>query len=318
MRRILLRRLALIPLILFLVSVLVFCLAEVVPGDIGSTILGPYATQEQVDSLKQELGYDRPLVVRYLDFAGGFVTGDWGSSYALDVPIRPLVAERAWNSILLGFYAFLLMAPIAIFAGVVAALREGRKTDRAITVGGLSLSATPEFVTGVILLIVFSVRLDWFPVTSSVDDASSVVDRLRAMTLPAISLALVSFGYVSRTTRAGTITALHSNYVRTAIIKGVPRARLLSRHVLRNSMLPTLTVLGTQLGYLLGGLVVAETLFNYPGMGKLLLDAATNHDVPLLEVTTLVSAVLYMSCILASDLLYGVVDPRVRHEAALA
>lgn len=312
MARFLLRRLGLMVVTLAVVSVVVFVLSEVVPGDVGRTILGPYATPEAVRALNHELGYDRPLPVRYADWVGGFLTGDWGESVVLRTPIRPLVFDRLWMSLQLAAVALVLIVPLSIGAGVVAGLREGRLSDRTISVGGLSLTAIPEFVSGVILLVVFAVALDWFPTTARFADGAGPVERLHHLLLPAIPLMLVLFGYIARMARAGTIDALGSPYVRTAVLKGLPWRHVVRRHVLRNSLLPTITVVGVQVGWLVGGLVVIETLFTYPGIGKLMLDAAKSHDVPLLEITVLLVAVVYMLSNLAADLLYGVLNPRIR------
>lgn len=311
MRRFLLTRLGLTIVTLVLVSILVFAVAEVLPGDVGRTILGPFASNQQVARLDHQLGVDRSLPVRYGDWVGGFVRGDWGESALLNTPVRPLVLHRLGNSLILGAFALVLIVPFSILMGVLAALKYGKATDRVITVTGLSLIALPEFVGGVVLLVVFAVKLGWFPVSSSVPSASPV-DVFRQLLLPSIPLMLVLFGYVSRMARAGTVEVLHANYTRTAILKGLPRRTVIWRHVLRNSLLPTISVVSVQIGYLVGGLVVIETLFNYPGIGKLVLDSAVGHDLPVLEATVLMIAVLYMVSNLVADLLYGVLNPRVR------
>lgn len=311
MRRYFLKRFGLALITLVLVSVAVFAVAEVLPGDVGRTILGPYASNEQVERLNHELGNDRSLPVRYGDWIGGFVTGDWGESQLLSTPVRPLVSERLKNSLILGGFALLLIVPISIGLGVLAALHYGKFLDRLISVTGLSLIALPEFVGGVILLVVFAVELGWFPVSSDVPSANPV-DVFRQLLLPSIPLMLVLFGYISRMARAGTVESLHSNYVRTAILKGLPRRTVITRHVLRNALLPTISVVLVQVGYLVGGLVVIETLFNYPGIGKLVLESAVGHDLPVLEATVLTVALLYMVSNLVADVLYAILNPRIR------
>jgi peptide/nickel transport system permease protein len=311
MRRFALTRLGLVLVTLVLVSIVVFVVAEILPGDVGRTILGPYASNEQVARLNHELGNDRSFFVRYADWIGGFVTGDWGESVLHNRPVRPLVLDRLGNSLILGVFAFVLIVPISIAFGVFAALHHGRALDRVISVTGLSLIALPEFVAGVILLVVFAVKLGWFPVSSSVPSANPV-DVFRQLLLPSIPLMLVLFGYISRMARAGTVEALDSDYTRTAVLKGLPRRTVVWRHVLRNALLPTITVVSVQVGYLVGGLVVIETLFNYPGIGKLVLDSAQGHDLPVLEATVLTVAVIYMVSNLVADVLYGVLNPRIR------
>jgi peptide/nickel transport system permease protein len=307
----LLKRVALTALTLLLVSVVIFAVSEVLPGDPGRTILGPYATPQQVATVNHELGVDRPLPVRYADWLGSFARGDWGRSYKLDEEVFPIVADRLGNSLVLGLFAFLLVVPLSIALGVYAALREGRWPDRVLSIAGLSMLALPEFVVGVVVIVVFAIGLGWFPVASTVPSWSPV-DIVRQLLLPSIPLVFVLFGYISRMTRAGTLEALRANYTRTATLKGIPHRRVLTRHVLRNALLPTITVVSVQVGYLVGGLVVIETLFNYPGIGKLALDAAVGHDLPVLEACVLVSALLFAVANLAADLLYGMLNPRVR------
>jgi peptide/nickel transport system permease protein len=307
----LLKRLGLSLLTLVLVSVVVFAVAQVLPGDIGRTILGPYATNEQVAQLNQELGLDRPAVVRYLEYMGGFLSGNWGESYLLGVPVRELVLGRFADSLLLGGFALLLVVPVSIGFGVLAGLRRDRATDRIVSVTGLSLIALPEFVAGTILLVVFGVVLRWFPVSSAVP-AADPVDVFRQLLLPSIPLMLVLFGYVSRMARAGTVEVLAADHVRTAVLKGVPWRRVVTAHVLRNALLPTITVVSAQVGYLVGGLVVVETLFNYPGIGQLVHSSASGHDVPVLMAAVLMIAVVYTLANLAADLLTGVLNPRIR------
>jgi peptide/nickel transport system permease protein len=305
------RRLALSLVTLLLVSAIVFTVAEVLPGNVGRTVLGPYATDAQVAHLNRELGADRPLPVRYADWLGGYLRGDWGHSPVLNTDVRPLVLDRLANSLVLAAFALLLIVPLSVGMGVLAGLSEGRALDRAISVTGLSLIALPEFVAGVILLVVFAVELGWFPTSSAVPSADPV-DVVRQLLLPALPLMFVLFAYIARMARAGTVEVLGSAYVRTAVLKGLPRRVVIRRHVLRNALLPTITVVAAQVGYLVGGLVVIETLFSYPGLGKLVYDSARGHDVPVLEATVLLVAVVYMLANLVADLLYALLDPRLR------
>jgi peptide/nickel transport system permease protein len=311
MARFLSKRLGLALITLVLVSLVVFAVSGVLPGDVGRTILGPYATNEQVERLNHELGNDRALPVRYWEWISGFVRGDWGESFLLNVPVRSLVGERLVNSLILGAFALALIVPLSIALGVVAALHYGKPLDRLISVTGLSLIALPEFVAGVVLLVLFAVKLRWFPTSSEVPSANPV-DWFRQLLLPSVPLMLVLFGYISRMARAGTVDALQSDYTRTAVLKGLPRRSVIWRHVLRNSLLPTISVVSVQVGYLVGGLVVIETLFNYPGIGKLVLDSAIGHDLPVLTATVLMVAVLYMVSNLLADTLYALLNPRIR------
>jgi peptide/nickel transport system permease protein len=311
MTRYILKRLGLTVITLVIVSFVVFAASQLLPGDVGRTILGPYASQQQVDALDKSLGNDKPLPVRYWNWASDFVKGDWGVSPVQNVEVRPLVLGRLKNSLYLAAFAMVLIVPFSIFMGVVAALNYGKLVDRGITIVGLSFIALPEFVIGVILIVVFAVQLGWFPTSSQVP-GTNPVDWFRQLLLPAIPIMFVLFGYISRMARAGTVDALQANYTRTAILKGLPRRHVVSRHVVRNSMLPTITVVSVQVGYLVGGLLVVETLFAYPGIGQLTLESATGHDLPTLEACVLMIAIIYCFSNLIADLAYGVLNPRVR------
>ncbi len=305
------KRIGLSLVTLVIVSLIVFAISNVLPGDVGRSILGRGATDEQVAALDHQLGYDEPLPQRYRDLVSGYATGDWGTSPVLNTEVRPLVLERFKNSLILAAFAFVLIVPFSIFMGVVAALHHDRWPDRAISVTGLSLIALPEFVTGVILLVVFAVELGWFPSTSNVP-GTDPVDWFRQLLLPSIPLMFVLFGYISRMARVGTVESLRSNYTRTAVLKGLPQRQVVGRHVLRNSLLPTITVVSVQVGYLVGGLVVVETLFSYPGIGQLILNAAVSHDLPVLEPAVLMIAIIYLVANFIADVLVAVLNPRVR------
>jgi peptide/nickel transport system permease protein len=314
--RFLLRRLVAVPLTLLGVSVLVFVTTELVPGDVARTILGREASAESVAALRAQLGLDRPLVERYVTWLHGFVTGRWGESYTLGVPVRELVLGRLSASLLLAAFAFALLVPVAITLGLVAGVNHDRPVDRIVSVAGLALGATPEFVTGVVLLVVFAVRLRWFPASAQAPDGASLLTRLGHLTLPAVSLVLLCTGYVARHVRAGTVASVESQYARAAELWGLTRGQVVRRHVLRNSTIPATSALGVQLQFLLGGLVTVELLFNHPGIGALLLSSALDKDLPTLQATAMVLGLLYMLIVLAADLAYRLLDPRVRLGAA--
>jgi peptide/nickel transport system permease protein len=297
---------------LILASMLIFALAEVLPGDVGRSILGQYATEEAVAALNEKLGADRPLVVRYADWASSFVTGDWGESPVLKVPVRPTVMAALWNSMILAGFALILIIPTSIALGVFSGLRRDSVLDRTITVSTLSMTVIPEFVSGVVLLYVFAVWLKWLPITAMPPDGSPFYDRLYYLILPAIPLMFLELGYIARMARVGTVQVLAMPYIRTAVLKGVPRSRVVFGHVLRNAMVPTVTVIGSQVGWLIGGLVVVETLFVYPGIGRLMVDAAQTHDVPMLEASVLMVAIVYMAANLVADIVVALLNPRIR------
>jgi peptide/nickel transport system permease protein len=237
-------------------------------------------------------------------------------SYQYHAPVSSFLWPALGRSLKLAAVAFVIVVPLGILGGVVAALFRGRPVDRSISVAGLSLSTVPEFVSGIVLIVVFGIALKVLPVTANAPAGSSFPTQLRYLILPAIPLVLILFGYIARMARAGTIEALDSDYVRTATLKGLPRPVVIRRHVLRNSLLPTITVIATQTGYLIGGLLVVETLFNYPGLGRLTVTAATDKDFPMLAAGVLVIGIVYLLATLIADVLYTVLNPRLRLQKA--
>jgi peptide/nickel transport system permease protein len=308
----LLRRLGLMVLTLWLLTLIVFFGGQVLPGDPARATLGPLAAPSAVQALDHQLGVDRPLLTRYLSWIGGLLHGDMGTSYTFRTAVEPFIRAALINSVKLAGLAFVIVVPLGIIGGVIAALYAGRGTDRAISVTGLSLSSVPEFVSGIVLIVIFGVELKWLPVTASAGAGASALNQFRHLILPAIPLVLVLFGYIARMARAGTIEALNSNYTRTATLKGLPETTVIRRHVLRNSLLPTITVIATQTGYLIGGLVVVETLFNYQGLGNLIYKAAVAKDFPMFEAGILVIGVVYVVATLIADLLLTWLNPRLR------
>jgi peptide/nickel transport system permease protein len=313
MTNFLLRRLLAVPVTLLVLSFLVFAATQVLPGDVGRVVLGREASDSSVRALDHQLGLDRPLVSQYGHWLGRFLTGDWGTSYTLHTPVRGLLADRLGHSLPLALTAFAVLVPVALGLGVLAGLRHDRPLDRVLSTAGLALGATPEFVTGVVLLLVFSVRLHWLPASAQTDPGQGGLwQTLRHFALPAASLVLVCLGYVARHVRAGTIAVLDSAHVRAARLRGFSGRRIVARHVLRNAVVPATSALGVQLQYLLGGVVVVELLFNYPGVGALLLQSAVDKDVPTLQATAMVLGVLYMLVVLMADVIHRLLDPRVR------
>jgi peptide/nickel transport system permease protein len=311
-----LKRLGLALLTLVLLSLIIFFAGSVLPGNPGRAILGPFASQHAVDALNQTLGVNRPLISQYWSWVTGILHGNLGTSYQYRLPVSSFLFPALGRSLKLAILAFVILVPLSILGGVLAALYRGRFVDRSISVTGLSLTSIPEFVSGIVLIVVFAIGLKWFPVTATPPPGTSPLVQLRYLILPAIPLVLVLFGYIARMARAGTIEALDSDYVRTAVLKGLPRSTVIRRHVLRNSLLPTITVIATQCGYLIGGLVIVETLFNYPGIGRLIVTAATNKDFPMLEAGVLVIGIVYLGATLIADILYTVLNPRIRFQGA--
>ena len=312
MARYLLKRLGLAVITLFLVSVLIFVVGQVLPGNPARSILGPLAAESAVRALDHQLGVDRPLLTQYWSWITGLLHGNMGESYQYQSAVEPLLRAALFNSAKLGALALVVIIPLGILGGVVAALNAGRPVDRIISLTGLSVATVPEFVSGIVVIVIFSVGLKVLPSTAQAPAGSSFLTQLRYLILPAIPLVFVLFGYIARMARAGTIEALESDYVRTATLKGLERHAVIWRHVLRNSLLPTITVIATQTGYLIGGLVLVETLFNYQGIGNLIFQAANSKDFPMLEAGVLTVGVVYMVATLIADTLTTLLNPRLR------
>ncbi len=291
---------------------ILFAAAQLLPGDVGRAILGPFADQEAVDQLNEELGTNRSIIVQYGDWIGGVLQGDLGDSYAFNRPVGDLLWPALRNSAKLALLALLIVVPVAVLGGVAAALKAGRARDRIISLGGLSATAIPEFVWAVLGIMVFGLWLDVLPVTAQAPPGSDFLTQVKYLLLPALCLVFVLFGYIARMARAGTIEALDADYTRTAVLKGLPRRTVIRRHVLRNSLLPTIAVVATQIGYLFGGLVAIELIFNYNGIGQLIFRAAQRQDFPLLLSASLVVGVVYLVATLIADVLYSLLNPRIR------
>lgn len=283
------------------------------PGNVGRAMLGPFADQRAVDTLNHEMGTDRPLLIQYGDWISGFISGDLGKSYAYRAPVAPFLETALYNSAKLALVAFLLVVPLGILGGVIAALYRGRPADRIISVAGLSATIVPEFVSGIVLILVFGVWLKWFPISATWPADAGALTQLYHLILPSLPLVLILFGYIARMTRAGMIEALDAEYTRTAILKGLSSRQVIWRHVLRNALLPTISVIATQTVYLIGGLVVIEILFRYQGIGSLIYIAANKKDFPMLQAGVMAVGVLFALATFLADLLYASLNPRIRY-----
>jgi peptide/nickel transport system permease protein len=312
MARFIAKRVALGLITLWLLSILVFFMANVLPGNVGRRVLGPFASPTAVAALNHQLGTDKPILTQYVDQMKGYLKGDMGTTVATRQPVSDVLWPALGRSAKLAALAFIIVVPLSILGGVYAALHEGSLRDRVITVGGLSAAAVPDFVWAVLLLIIFSLGLGLLPSTAAFPDGSGPLTQIKYLLLPAFCLVFVLFGYIARMARAGTIESLDADYTRTAVIKGLPERTVLRRHVLRNSLLPTIAVIATQVGYLMGGLVVIELIFNYQGIGQMIFRAATQKDFPSLEAAVLVVGVVFLVSTLIADILYSVLNPRVR------
>jgi peptide/nickel transport system permease protein len=306
------RRVALAAVTLLLLSAIVFVISNVLPGNVGRTILGPFAPNEAVAQLNHRLGTDRPLVVQYGNLLKKLVTFDFGDSYQNRQPVSDLIRQTLGNSAKLAVFALLLTVPLGIAGGVFAALRKGRLVDRVIVTAGLAGSSIPEFVTSTFLIVILGLQLNLLPVLATAPDGAGVGSQVYHLLMPALALMLVYFGYIARMARAGTIGALAADYTRTATMKGLARGQVIRQHVLRNALLPTISVVATQTGYLFGGLLAVELIFNYNGLGRLLVTAAKAKDIPVLQAGVLVIGIIYMIATLCADLLISYLNPRIR------
>ena len=313
MIRFTLRRIGLLAITMLVLSMVIFALSEVVPIDPALKILGRESTPEARAALSASMGLDLPIPQRYLIWLTHFVQGDFGQSYVLGVPIEPLVMRRLANSLLLAAIALCLLVPVSLILGVFAGLFEGRLPDRAISLGSLLSVSIPDFVMGMVLIVIFSWALKWLPADSSLrGEQVDLALNWRKLILPAATAALVLIGYVARVTRISVIEVMDSPYIRTAILKGLPYRTVIFRHVLRNALIAPIAIITAQISWLIGGLIVIEQLFNYPGLGSLFASAAHDNDLPLIEAAAMVAVVLIVFSQLIADLLYAALNPRIR------
>ena len=308
----LLRRLGFVLLTLLLASVIIFAITQWLPGDIARIILGREVGETALQEFREKVGLDQPLPMQYIEWLRGFLTGDWGVSFSTGVDVRPLVLERLRNTLMLAAVTVVISIPLAIGLGTFAGLFEGSFIDSVISISSLSVVGLPEFVTGLILIQIFAFRLDLFPANSSIPPQATFLDALPMLILPAFTATLVLLAYIARLTRANVIDELKKPYVRTAELKGLPYHAIMIRHVLRNSLLPTITVIAISFGWLISGLVVVENVFNYPGLGRLLVSAIERHDIPVIQAVTLITVLGFALANLLADLLYALLNPQIR------
>jgi peptide/nickel transport system permease protein len=310
------RRLVLSLITLWLLASIVFIIANVLPNDVGRTILGPFAPQESVDALNERLGTNDPLPEQYIRAMRNLVTFDFGNSFQNRTPVVPTILAAIVRSGILALYALLLTIPVAIIAGLYAGRHRDRPSDRGIVLAGVTMSSIPEFVVGTVLVVVVGVQLGLLPVLATPPPKAGPLEVLRYLTMPALAMAIVYFGYIARMTRAGTIEVLESDYIRTATMKGLTTQQTMRRHVLRNALVPTVAVIGVQIGYLFGGIIGVEKIFNYNGMGQLMLLAAQRKDIPMLTAGVIVIGIVYMLATLIADLIIAWMNPRARLDTA--
>lgn len=312
MLRYVLRRLAFLVLTVLITSIIVFAVTQLLPGDVARVILGREAGEAAIQALRQQLGLNDPAPVQYIHWLGHFVTGNWGTSFTSQTPVLSLVGQRLGNSMMLLVVTLVLSVPVAVGLGVVAGLRQDTALDHTISISALSVVGLPEFVTGWILIQLLAFKLQLFPASSTLAPGTGFFEALPLLVLPALTATLVLLAYVARLTRAGVIEELKKPYVRTADLKGLPRRTVVVKHVLRNALLPTITVVAISFGWLISGLVVTENVFNYPGLGRLLVFSIDRRDLPVIQAVAMVTVLAYALANLVADLLYAALNPRIR------
>ena len=308
------RRLLSVLVVLWIVSATVFGITQILPGNAAVMILGEYATPDQLKALELQLGLDRPWWAQYLSWIQGILSGDWGISMRLSVPVSALIAEAFWRSLALAAAALVAVTLIAIPMGVVAAMKRGTWGALVISLFAYLGTCVPEFVTATILLVFLAApERQFFPAGGYTPPGESLPGFLYHMVLPALTLCLILTAHIARQVRSEMSDVLASDYIRAARLKGLSEFTVIRRHALRNAMAPAVAVISLDIGYLLGGIIVVEEVFAWPGLGRLMIYALQNRDLPVIQATTLVLAGVYALSNLISDIVIAALDPRVRY-----
>ncbi len=307
------RRLLLLIPVLIIVSVIVFSLVHLTPGDPTSAMLGREASAEDKAALREELGLDRPLFEQFIDWSWGAMRLDFGESLFIREPVTHALLDRAEPTILLTLYSLSFALLVAIPSGVFAAMRPNSLIDRLLMVTSISGAAIPSFFFGILLMLLFAVRLGWLPSGGYNNIGDGFWNHFRYMIMPSIALGFSAAGLLARIVRSTMLDVLNQDYIRTAYAKGLAERRVVRRHALRNAMIPAMTVIGIMLANMLGGAVVIETVFNIPGMGRLLIQSVVRRDFPVVQAAVLIVAVIEVLVMLMIDILYVFIDPRIRY-----
>jgi peptide/nickel transport system permease protein len=312
------RRLGHVVAIVATMSFLIFAITQLLPGNVAYSILGQYATTDQVKALEIALGLNDPWYVQYGRWLGGALQGDLGRSVVMQRPIAPLVGEALGRSALLAGGAFMLVAVLGLALGIHSATHVGRPSDHALTLVQYVFIAVPEFFWAIVAILLFSRYLGWLPATGYSPLSDGLGTWASHIVLPVITLASGLIAHVARLTRSSLLEVLQAPYITAARAKGLPERAVLWGHALPNALLPAITVLAIDIGILIGGIVVVESVFAYPGLGRLLIFAIENRDLPLLQAGVLVVTAIYALANLAADLLYAAVNPRIRYGGTVA
>ena len=308
------KRLALIIVSLFVASIIIFLITEIIPGDVAQMILGRNVTPEALAALRERIGLMNPPYTRYLQWISGVLRGNLGDSLSMQgVGIADLIIRRGKNSLFLAAASTIMLVPLSLLMGVIAGLKEEKWPDSVISTFSLIAISLPEFISGSFLMLVFSVWLRWLPAASSINTDVSLLRQLHLLILPIVTVSLVLLGYVARMVRVSVIESSRSPYARTAILKGLPPRLVNSRHILKNALLPSVTIIAMNIGWLFGGIIIVESVFGFPGLGSLVLFAIQQRDVPLIEDVVLLMAAAYLVLNLLADIVYAVLNPRIRY-----
>jgi len=310
--RLIAQRFILALLTLLLVSFLIFAVLEILPGDVTTRILGRDATPETIAILRERMHLDDPALVRYGRWLWGALQWDFGQSLVSSRSVTEVLGPRLVNTVFLSVYAFILYVPLATLPAIIQAIRRDQPVDQALSVLTLVLLSIPDFLLGTLLLLAFVLLIPVLPAMSTVDQTSDFLEYLRATTLPALTLAIVMAVYAVRMLRDNLIEVLDADYIRMAELRGVPAGRVVWRHALPNALVPTLNVTALNLAYLVGGVVVVEKVFSYPGFGSLLVDSLQLRDFPLIEATILLSASVYIAANFIADTCAIILNPKLR------
>jgi peptide/nickel transport system permease protein len=310
--RVVASRLALSVLTLVLVSLIIFLALEAMPGDVATRILGRFATEEQKALFREEMNLDLPLHQRYLSWMGGVVRGDFGHSLASDRDVGTVIAPKLKNTLMLATYAFILYVPMTLILAIVSATNRNGPADNAISILTLIGLSMPEFFLATLLLLLFAVKVAAFPTMSVLENVETLGDLLRVMTLPALTLAIVTSVYGIRMLRDNLIEVLDADYIKMARIRGLSTWQVAWRHAMPNALLPTLNVTALNLAYLIGGVVVVERVFAFPGIGSQLINAIQLLDIPVVEAIVLIVSLVYILANLIADVLGILLTPRLR------
>ncbi len=298
---------------LFAVLTIVFFIVRILPGDPALVILGDQATMAAIEALRERLGLDRPLIVQYVDFLGGVLTGDWGVSMVSGRPVIEEILKVLPATIELTVVSLILGAVIGIPLGVWSAVKRNTLPDYVTRLASLLGLSFPAFVSAILLLMVFAIQVRWFPVISS-GQGETLFERMRDLALPAINLGIIMAAYITRVARSSMLEVLNQDYVRTAHAKGIAFSAIIWRHCLRNALIPVVTVVGLYLGILIGNSVLTEIVFNRPGLGKLIVGALNQRDYTMLQGMMVIYTLIVVLVNLITDLTYGLIDPRIKYK----